>query len=158
MGRIINGKFIPEWKLQGKRRPLPGICEAIKLYGSESVYFDKPKYVANGCCPFCGKKVESKRRTYCTDECARRFQNYTVWNRGRGAYGTQILYRDNFTCQDCGGFHAFCNEYSIYLPVSDGELHIHHIVPVSEGGGDEPSNLITLCEECHKKIHGKKSN
>ena len=39
------------------------------------------------------------------------------------------------------------------FPLSDGKLDIHHIVPVSQGGGDEPSNLITLCRECHKKRH-----
>lgn len=29
-------------------------------------------------------------------------------------------------------------------------LHIHHIIPESEGGSDEPQNLVTLCSSCHK--------
>lgn len=33
------------------------------------------------------------------------------------------------------------------------KLNVHHIKPVSQGGGDEPENLITLCVECHKEIH-----
>ncbi len=32
-------------------------------------------------------------------------------------------------------------------------LEVHHIVFRSNGGSDKPSNLITLCEKCHKKLH-----
>lgn len=154
MGKFQNGKFIPQWQIDGIRRPLPPLYEAVKKYGKENVYFDKPKYVKENCCPWCGAKVEDKRRLYCNTEHRQYFQNWTVWGRGRGAYGTRILYRDNFTCQDCGGFHAAKNG-EVYLPVSDGELEIHHILPVSQGGGDEPSNLITLCKKCHNKRHNK---
>ena len=35
-----------------------------------------------------------------------------------------------------------------------GELHFHHLIPKSKGGSDEESNLLTLCHECHAKIHG----
>jgi HNH endonuclease len=34
------------------------------------------------------------------------------------------------------------------------ELHHHHLVARSQGGPDTDSNLITLCVECHAKIHG----
>ena len=30
----------------------------------------------------------------------------------------------------------------------------HHIVPISLGGFDIPSNKVALCDECHGKIHG----
>lgn len=153
MGIFIDGKFIPQWQIEGNRRPLPGICEAIKLYGEKNVYFLKPQYHQDGHCPWCGKPVSNKRRTYCSDDCRNRFQNVTVWNRGRGAYGTQILYRDNFTCQRCGEFHAMhIQSTGMFVPASDGELDIHHKVPVSRGGGDEPDNLITLCRKCHKEV------
>lgn len=33
------------------------------------------------------------------------------------------------------------------------KLHIHHIVFRSNGGSDEPNNLITLCEACHENLH-----
>ena len=39
------------------------------------------------------------------------------------------------------------------MGIDDGNLNVHHIKPVSEGGGDEPENLITLCKNCHKEIH-----
>jgi hypothetical protein len=34
------------------------------------------------------------------------------------------------------------------------ELHAHHIVPLGAGGSNARSNLITLCDECHGRVHG----
>jgi len=31
-----------------------------------------------------------------------------------------------------------------------GNIQIHHIIPVSKGGSNERSNLIALCEACHR--------
>lgn len=50
----------------------------------------------------------------------------------------------------------YSNEHGVFLPIDDGKLHVHHIVPVAFGGGDEPSNLIALCVDCHLKRHKKK--
>lgn len=33
--------------------------------------------------------------------------------------------------------------------------HVHHIIPLIKGGDNRKSNLISLCTECHGKIHGK---
>jgi hypothetical protein len=33
-------------------------------------------------------------------------------------------------------------------------LHHHHLTPRIEGGLDDDTNLITLCEDCHGRIHG----
>src|SRR5690606_8515789 len=50
----------------------------------------------------------------------------------------KILQRDNFTCKYCG------------RSANDGVvLHVDHIQPVSKGGTDEESNLITACQECN---------
>jgi 5-methylcytosine-specific restriction endonuclease McrA len=35
-------------------------------------------------------------------------------------------------------------------------LHIHHIVKIENGGRNVPSNLITLCEPCHVKLHNQR--
>ena len=35
-------------------------------------------------------------------------------------------------------------------------LEVHHIVPVAEGGSDEPHNLILLCTECHAEAHRRR--
>lgn len=54
---------------------------------------------------------------------------------------SQILLRDNFRCREC-------NFYK--------HLEVHHIIPRSKGGTDDPKNLITLCQRCHAKKHGFK--
>ena len=33
------------------------------------------------------------------------------------------------------------------------ECHIHHVLELSQGGSNHPSNLKTLCKECHKARH-----
>jgi hypothetical protein len=49
-----------------------------------------------------------------------------------------VLKRDRYRCQGCGGTQR---------------LRVHHIIPISAGGSDDPSNLITLCSDCHGQIH-----
>jgi hypothetical protein len=48
--------------------------------------------------------------------------------------------------QEAKGCCPFCGEKEIV------SLDIHHIVPREEGGGNEPSNLILLCKNCHGKV------
>ncbi len=33
-------------------------------------------------------------------------------------------------------------------------LEYHHIIPIIVGGKDINSNMVCLCSECHKKLHG----
>lgn len=49
----------------------------------------------------------------------------------------EILRRDNSTCRNCGA------------KAPAVVLVIDHVVPVTLGGSDEPSNLQTLCESCN---------
>lgn len=49
-----------------------------------------------------------------------------------------IFRRDKFTCQYCG------------RRPPDVVLEVDHIAPVSRGGDDDPSNLITSCYECNR--------
>ncbi|MHC1625354.1 MAG: CFI-box-CTERM domain-containing protein, partial [Methermicoccaceae archaeon] len=51
----------------------------------------------------------------------------------------RILHRDGYRCRKCGRTNT--------------ELHVHHIMPLSKGGSSDPSNLITLCRDCHENIH-----
>ncbi len=65
------------------------------------------------------------------------------WDARRSA----VQKRDDWTCQDCGvksGPHAG----------DDGVvLDVHHQTPLSEGGSNRFSNLITLCVDCHNNRH-----
>lgn len=53
-----------------------------------------------------------------------------------------ILNRDKYTCQYCGKKNT--------------RLEVHHIVYRSQGGTNDENNLITLCEDCHSKVHDGK--
>jgi 5-methylcytosine-specific restriction endonuclease McrA len=64
--------------------------------------------------------------------------------RGRRAGVSQrvryrILHRDGFRCRSCGRG-----------PDDGVKLTIDHIVPVDWGGGNDESNLQTLCMECNE--------
>ena len=50
-----------------------------------------------------------------------------------------IYRRDGYACALCGDPRA---------------LTIHHVWPRSIGGGNAPTNLITLCRYCHGLAHG----
>lgn len=145
-------RYMRAWERNGKRRPFPPLYEAKKSYG-ERILYSAPEYTETLHCKWCGKPLTGRRTSYCCDEHKKSYNDIAVWHRNRDSYSLRILYRDNFTCQNCGEFHAFKNEYGIYLPSDDGNLNVHHILPVSQGGGDEPENLITLCKNCHKKLH-----
>lgn len=49
----------------------------------------------------------------------------------------EVLRRDDHTCQYCG------------RSAPDVELQVDHVVPVTLGGRDEPSNLRTACRACN---------
>jgi 5-methylcytosine-specific restriction endonuclease McrA len=59
----------------------------------------------------------------------------------------RVLELDRWKCQKC---------LTKGKPVGTTELHVHHIIPKSQGGKDKISNLITLCHSCHEEIHGHK--
>jgi HNH endonuclease len=55
-----------------------------------------------------------------------------------------ILKRDRFTCRYCGA------------KAPDVKLRVDHIKPMSRGGSNHESNLVTACEECNvgKYVYG----
>ena len=55
-----------------------------------------------------------------------------------------VLQRDNYSCQMCGAQVR-------------KDLVVHHILPASYAPEriEDFENLITLCKECHQKVHGQ---
>jgi 5-methylcytosine-specific restriction endonuclease McrA len=49
-----------------------------------------------------------------------------------------VLERDRWHCQNCGAMTG---------------LEVHHLEPRGRLGDDNEQNLITLCWNCHHKIH-----
>lgn len=75
---------------------------------------------------------------------------YSRINKPATDYGPNWSYisqdiraRDGFKCRHCG---------------ANQNLHVHHIVPRSKGGKNHPDNLITLCFDCHSKVHPHMKN
>lgn len=71
--------------------------------------------------------------------------NVKGWGYQKGTnYGfansrEHALCRDKYTCQVCKAKKV--------------RLEVHHIKYRSQGGTDDLDNLITLCADCHKKVH-----
>ena len=70
-----------------------------------------------------------------------------------------MLERDNNLCQICNNE----SEYCINKMKEKGKIpiHIHHKIPVRDGGSNELSNLITTCAFCNqildREIRNKKT-
>ena len=56
----------------------------------------------------------------------------TAWRKIRA----RILARDGWTCQYCGN-----DEHAL--------MTVDHVIPISKGGTDEDSNLISACQRCN---------
>lgn len=63
----------------------------------------------------------------------------------RGHYNVRqyVLWRDGYACQCCGARSVKNREIKFY---------VHHLES-RKVGGEAPDNLITLCNNCHEKIH-----
>lgn len=58
-------------------------------------------------------------------------------------------------------WRAFCwtcrrdsHHLSLLRPVV--VLQVHHVIPVEDGGSDDPQNLQVLCAECHAEVHRRR--
>jgi len=89
-----------------------------------------------GCSP-----GHAQRYTYDSDQGAAVEKDWSKKSqREKVSPGTRdrIIKRDDGSCIRCG---------------NSEDLNVHHIIPVSDGGGKTDENLATLCEGCHKDAH-----
>ncbi len=70
-----------------------------------------------------------------------RFDGNRPWNYASNwkEVAAGIRRRDGYACKSCGA--------------QDTELHVHHIIYLSNFGTNQQSNLVTLCRACHEKEH-----
>jgi 5-methylcytosine-specific restriction endonuclease McrA len=61
-----------------------------------------------------------------------------------------VLGRDHWRCVRC---HAAKGDQSRRDAMATVRLVVHHVVEVQAGGGDDLSNLQTLCSDCHHQEH-----
>jgi 5-methylcytosine-specific restriction endonuclease McrA len=78
------------------------------------------------------------------EACCEAFPGYPPdWHMRR----QRIKERDGFKCKECS--------YPDGFERRSRELHVHHIVALSDGGSNAITNLVTLCHLCHRKIDAK---
>lgn len=88
------------------------------------------------------KREENKRyETYDRDEFAKKSYGHT-WEKIRKRYVS--------THPIC----EMCFKEGIITPVE----HVHHIIPLREGGTNDDDNLMSLCKSCHSKEHAKRGD
>ncbi|MEW5994626.1 MAG: HNH endonuclease [Candidatus Zixiibacteriota bacterium] len=64
------------------------------------------------------------------------------WEERRGL----VKLRDGWRCAECG--------WPAGVKRKARNLHVHHIVPLSDGGDNSLHNLTTLCHICHRSQEG----
>jgi len=78
----------------------------------------------------------AEARSADADRLRRWRQQRSMPEREWGELRAEVFKRDGHVCQRCG---------------STEDLHCDHIRELSNGGQNDPANLITLCRKCHSK-------
>ncbi|MBR3298914.1 MAG: HNH endonuclease [Clostridia bacterium] len=89
--------------------------------------------------PYCKEHGKKQRDSY------NRYERSPDINKKYGRAWKRI--RDRYTSK-----HPLCErclEEGRLTPVEE----VHHIVPISKGGDHRETNLMSLCQSCHTKIH-----
>jgi 5-methylcytosine-specific restriction endonuclease McrA len=94
-------------------------------------------------CGWCGRACSGRRTSWCSDACSTRF--YRVWSWG--AVSAYVIARDGERCTRCGTADPG-SPHGNRLTGFD----VDHIVPVKDGGTDDPAKLRTLCQRCHVAV------
>jgi 5-methylcytosine-specific restriction endonuclease McrA len=116
-----------------------------------------PKQIAPGTCRGChGPITAPRRKTWCSEECKRRYDPYWVKRT--------VMARDKHICHMCGADIgaerlAWYRERPPRYPFDnwlawrrrEPREEFDHIVPFCEGGATVVENMRTLCSSCHKK-------
>lgn len=93
---------------------------------------------------FCEEHQKQENRRY------EKYDRNPVVRRRYGRAWKRI--RDRYASR-----HPFCEECQrkgLLRPVEE----VHHKVPLSQGGTHDESNLVSLCKECHARIHAERGD
>lgn len=108
-----------------------------------------PYKINRGCCyPGCNKKADGG--SYCAEHRKLLTNEYESKRAPvqKERYGKKWrVIRKRYVAA-----HPLCEmclKVGKCVPVDE----VHHIVPLSRGGTNDESNLMSLCRSCHNKIH-----
>ena len=134
----------PEWIRWGQRRGASIDNVALAVRYPDHRYWTPEGYIgAVYHCGWCGSVCTGRRKAWCQDACKNSF--YRVWSWG--ALANYVFERDGRRCRRCDstdGGPAHGARYSGW--------QVDHIVPVRNGGTDDPENLRLLCHDCHVAV------
>ena len=97
-------------------------------------------------CKWCKAEVPPRRRAWCSRECADKFERVWNWEAMR----RYVKSRDQLTCQRCQTKDPAIPESRTSRRYDPWD--VDHIVPLTEGGTDDPANLRLLCIPCHVDV------
>jgi 5-methylcytosine-specific restriction protein A len=87
---------------------------------------------------YCAKHQKTMNRNY------NKYQRHPESNKRYGRAWKRI--RDRYIKA-----HPLCEECQRQGRLTPAE-EVHHILPLSKGGGNETENLMSLCKSCHSRI------
>lgn len=110
-----------------------------------------PRSPRRGCAVFGCPDLAEEGSPYCSrhrkimDKQYNKYERAADVNKKYGRVWKRI--RDKYAKE-----HPLCEQC-----LKEGRVtlmdEVHHIVPISQGGTHDPSNLMSLCQSCHTKIH-----
>lgn len=114
-------------------------------------------------CILCGKPIPESRKSgntkYCSLACQRKagitpevINKIVDRNKKKSSRHPDLTLAFDSKCAVCG-WQIPSWRLGYKKAVRQGGCEMHHIIPVSEGGTDDCSNLVLLCPNCHKMAH-----
>lgn len=104
-------------------------------------------------CCWCAQEVPRGRRNWCSREHQDAFYRVWTWQ----ALALYVHQRAGERCERCGSDHPgwrqsqrWPNATQCYLVKMPWQCD--HIIPVKDGGTDDPANLRNLCHPCHVAV------
>lgn len=103
-------------------------------------------------CRWCATEVPKRCTSWCSQRCSGFYLRVFTWE----AVATYVRQRDR-VCQRCGTKHpGWKPTQTSYYGGAHCDLkrwwEVDHIVPVVDGGTDDPANLRLLCHACHVAV------
>lgn len=126
-------------KMSDNRKVICAGCQNHYLLTQTTVYRKKRWCGQENCLQIIDKKVTN----FNYNKQQKKIKNGTFRHGVPILIKQEIIQRDKNICKMC---NKECPEF---------KAQVHHIIPVSNKGKDEHSNLILLCSDCHLKVHNK---